>query len=115
MRPHVLVIACALALFLACQAGGSAPPSDAAIVRARLAEPDGMRVFALHCASCHGESGNAPGAPPVMGPGALSRFQGQSDLYAFVAPRMPPKAPLPEADARAVSHYLAIVAGWPAH
>ena len=71
-----------------------------------------MRVFALYCASCHGESGSAPGAPPVMGPGALSRFQGEPDLHAFVAARMPPKKPLPDADARAVSRYLAIVAGW---
>lgn len=112
MRPHVPIISCALALAVACQGGGSPPPSDAAIVRARLAEPDGMRVFALYCASCHGESGSAPGAPPVMGPGALSGYQSEAELYRFVAARMPSKKPLPDADARAVSRYLAIVAGW---
>ena len=98
-------------LFAGCQTVTSPPPSDAALVRARLAEPDGMRVFALRCASCHGETGNAPGAPPVMGPGTLARFERVADLQAFVAQRMPPDDPVSEDDARVVSRYLAAVAG----
>jgi len=103
MRLVLVLIAAGLA---ACAPAASPPPDDAVLVRARLVEPGGARVFALYCASCHGETGNAPGTPAVMGPRALDDFDSEPGLRGFVSRRMPPRGTLEPDEVSAVSRYL---------
>jgi len=65
-------------------------PSDAALIRARRAEPDGTRMFNIHCASCHGELGNAPGIVSILGAKALTGFGDERELFDYTHTEMPP-------------------------
>ncbi|MEB2312219.1 MAG: cytochrome c [Sorangiineae bacterium] len=98
----------------ACAPPGGAPPPDAALIEARLAQPYGAKVFNLRCASCHGEVGNAPGYPVVMGPGALQGFADQESLCEYIAAYMPPgSSRLAREDAQATCDYLGRIARVP--
>jgi mono/diheme cytochrome c family protein len=67
-------------------------------------------VFNLRCASCHGERGNAPGAPAVMGPGTLRGFADTASLCEYIASSMPPgHERLDARDARDTCDYVARV------
>jgi mono/diheme cytochrome c family protein len=95
-------------------------PSDASVAAARKAVPRGARIFNLYCAHCHGEEGNAPGIPPVMGPGALRAMPGREtalELFRYNEARMPPggraASGLDRSDYWAVTEYLVRVAQRP--
>lgn len=84
-------------------------PSDDALIRARRAEPEGTRMFNIHCASCHGELGNAPGVVRVLGPSALSRFDDARELFEYTSVEMPPEgkaANLSKEEHWAVARYM---------
>ncbi len=69
---------------------------------ARAYTPDqvtaGGQVYAASCASCHGTRGegagrNAPDAPLVVGPRALTGFRHAQELYEYLVDAMPQDAP----------------------
>lgn len=113
-RPHLrarhLAPGPALALALSC---GAAPPRAEVTTRladARLAAPEGARAYNLHCASCHGERGEAPGQSALFTDPTLGeRFATGLELLEFLEARMPPGArreSLTRADYLAVTEYL---------
>lgn len=104
------LLACGGAASSARGTTASAPPFAEQVDR-------GGRLYAAHCASCHGAAGEGAGAPRVVGlaEGALplephgsrsARFVTVADVAGYVVGAMPPAAPgsLPEAD------YVAILA-----
>jgi len=105
-----LAVALACLVALGCGSASSAGPSNANLARARKAWPEGARAYNLHCASCHGERGNAPGVVPVMGPRALQGLREVAELEAYVAKEMPlPKrkqGSLSRAEYAAIARYL---------
>lgn len=78
----------------------------------------GQKVFAQHCAVCHGgngQGGEVPQtfkgyagmkAPPVAGPGALPNMQTAENVYSFIKQHMPLQKPGSLSD----QEYLDIVA-----
>ena len=65
----------------------------------------GEKLYADHCASCHGNKGEGGGrSPKLVGPGALSadppkeakqrkgKFKNAQDVFDFVSKQMPPGA-----------------------
>lgn len=105
-----LFVATALVL-AACGRGSGGGPSDAQISAARRAVPAGAKVFALYCSSCHGEHGDAPMAPAVLGEGALNRPELESvgGLHQYLKRSMPPgdaAGSLSDEQYRAVAEYM---------
>ncbi len=48
---------------------------DPHLSQAKSRAPEGARLFAQHCASCHGDRGQGlTGGPPIMGSGALPLY-----------------------------------------
>ena len=79
----------------------------------------GKKLYALHCASCHGDNGEGGHkAPPVVGKAALpldppatakkrkTQFHTAKDVYDFVSKTMPAKKP----GSLKPDEYLAILA-----
>jgi len=64
---------------------------------------EGGKLFAKHCAKCHGDAGQGKKGPPLVGKDALpldppttaklrkTQFHTAEDVAAFVAANMPPK------------------------
>jgi cytochrome c len=76
-----LLAASTLAACAAAQLGAS----DADLASARSRALHGAGIFQERCATCHGERGEGRGAaPPILGDGALLRYQrpGAIDAYA---------------------------------
>lgn len=107
-----------LAFLLACSQGSSAPPPPPPVEKPIAAAPDpaelsalavqvdaGKQVFAEHCASCHGDTGQGTDdGPSIAGKHALPveprpgakrdvTFRTGADVYAFVAANMPADDP----------------------
>lgn len=109
----------AMALFIAC--GGQTPPAESPVAEtatsAEGATPkaaegatfeaqaaEGQKLYAAHCASCHGASGEGGDAPRLVGvaQGALpldppkgakhrkQQFRTAADVASFVVATMPP-------------------------
>jgi len=54
----------------------------------------GGGLFEKHCAKCHGVLGKGKdGVPPVVGEGALSRFNTAQEVFDFVSKEMPKDKP----------------------
>jgi len=96
MRAHLTIgmIAGVAALALTTVASASGGEDQAA---------EGAKLYAKHCAKCHGDAGQGKKAPPVVGKNALpldppataklrkTQFHTAQDVAAFVAANMPPK------------------------
>jgi cytochrome c len=79
---------------------------------------EGGKLFAKHCAKCHGDAGQGKKGPPVVGKDALpldppakaklrtTQFHTAQDVAAFVAANMPPK----KGGSLTVDEYYAILA-----
>jgi cytochrome c len=79
---------------------------------------EGGKLFATHCAKCHGDAGQGKKGPPVVGKDALpldppakaklrtTQFHTAQDVAAFVAANMPPK----KGGSLTVDEYYAILA-----
>ena len=117
-----LGIAAALVLAIGC-AHGSGGETGAGTVTAADAKSQataGGKLYADHCATCHGDSGEGiqGGAPAVVGKDALpldppagakyrkATFHTARDVYDFVKANMPAKAP----GSLSQDQYLAIIA-----
>jgi S-disulfanyl-L-cysteine oxidoreductase SoxD len=79
---------------------------------------EGAKLYAEHCAKCHGDAGQGKKGPPLVGKAALplapppkaklrkTQFHTAQDLAAFVAANMPPK----KGGSLTVDEYYAILA-----
>jgi cytochrome c len=79
---------------------------------------EGGKLYATHCAKCHGDAGQGKKAPAVVGKAALpldppataklrkTQFHTAQDVTAFVAANMPPK----KGGSLTVDEYYAILA-----
>ena len=105
----------ALAFLIGCSQGDSAPapvekpivvePNAAELAALATQVDQGRQLFAEHCASCHGDSGQGTDdGPNVTGKRALPlepragskrgvTFRSAADVYAFVANNMPADDP----------------------
>jgi len=117
-----LGIAAALLLAIGCAhgSGGEAGAGTVTAADAKSQAAAGGKLYADHCASCHGDSGEGipGGAPAVVGKDALpldppasakyrkATFHTVRDVYDFVKANMPAKAP----GSLSQDQYLAIVA-----
>ena len=98
MRAHLTIgmIAGVAALALTTVASASGGEDQAA---------EGAKLYAKHCAKCHGDAGQGKKAPPVVGKNALpldppataklrkTQFHTAQDVAAFVAEKMPANKP----------------------
>ena len=98
MRAHLTIgmIAGVAALALTTVASASGGEDQAA---------EGAKLYAKHCAKCHGDAGQGKKAPPVVGKSALpldppataklrkTQFHTAQDVAAFVAAKMPANKP----------------------
>jgi mono/diheme cytochrome c family protein len=82
-------------LALGASACGAATPGaePSALSAASETSPAGARVFADHCAGCHGKRGEGQsGTPPVMGKRALEgdgQLHTAADLFEYLKSNMP--------------------------
>jgi cytochrome c len=98
MRAHLMmgIVAGAAALALTTVASASGGEDQAA---------EGAKLYAKHCAKCHGDAGQGKKGPPVVGKDALpldppakakvrkTQFHTAQDVAAFVAAKMPANKP----------------------
>ena len=110
MRIHFVQGALAGVAALALFASGARADEDQAAA--------GGKLFAKHCAKCHGDAGQGKKGPPVVGKDALpldppataklrkTQFHTAQDVAAFVAANMPPK----KGGSLTVDEYYAILA-----
>lgn len=97
------------ALLLCLLAPAAADATDSEDGKQAGAGARGERVFAQHCARCHGEQGEGLIGPAVIGDEArLSNYRTGRGLYDYVESTMPQDKPgsLTEAQYRAVVTYL---------
>ena len=96
MRAHLTIaLAAAGAVLVATTVASAAGGEDQAA--------EGAKLYAKHCAKCHGDAGQGKKGPPLVGKDALpldppataklrkTQFHTAQDVAAFVAANMPPK------------------------
>ena len=96
MRAHLTIaLAAAGAVLVATTVASAASSEDQAA--------EGAKLYAKHCAKCHGDAGQGKKGPPLVGKDALpldppataklrkTQFHTAQDVAAFVAANMPPK------------------------
>lgn len=96
MRAHLTIaLAAASAVLVATAVASAAAGEDQAA--------EGAKLYAKHCAKCHGDAGQGKKGPPLVGKDALpldppataklrkTQFHTAQDVAAFVAANMPPK------------------------
>ena len=82
--------------------GQAAPPAGSPAA-------EGERIYAVHCASCHGAQGEGYIGPPVIGPGAaLGPYGDAKGLLDYISATMPQTNPggLTDEQYRQVLAYL---------
>ena len=96
MRAHLTIALAAAAAVLVATTGASAAGGEEQAA-------EGAKLYAKHCAKCHGDAGQGKKGPPLVGKDALpldppataklrkTQFHTAQDVAAFVAANMPPK------------------------